>query len=152
MDPKNLDAWKRKGYALSRAKRYEDAIASYDRLIEMKHEDADVWARKGIAFDMLGRAEEATTCFNKAIELDPTDSYEWTVKGYKTEKDADGHHDMFVTYARASYARGDTVRMPQAGYYNDAIKYYDKAIESDTNNKIAQEGKNSVLNKQKQGW
>ena len=144
--------WTKKGYALSKLERYEEAIACFDKAIEMKYEVADSWMNKGIVFDRSGKVEEATECFSKATELDPTDSYEWTVKGYKTEKDADGHHQMFVHYVEKSYSEGKRVHMPRAADYDEAIKCYNKAIEIYPDNSVAAQGKEDVSKKQENGW
>ena len=152
LKPADVRAWAWKEMLSRLLERYEEAIACFDKAIEMKYEVADSWMNKGIVFDRSGKVEEATECFSKATELDPTDSYEWTVKGYKTEKGADGHHQMFVHYVKKSYSEGKSVHMPRAADYDEAIECYNKAIEIYPANSVAAQGKEDVSKKQKSGW
>ena len=49
----------------------EEAIASYNRALELNPDLAEAWISKGIALYRLGKFEEAIVCFEKAIELEP---------------------------------------------------------------------------------
>lgn len=46
--------------------RYEEALAYYDKALEIKPDERIVLNNKGIALDKLGRREEARACYNKA--------------------------------------------------------------------------------------
>lgn len=51
--------------------RYEDAVRSYDKALEIVPGNADVWAFKGITLEGgLGRQEEALKCWDTAKRLD----------------------------------------------------------------------------------
>lgn len=56
---------------------YEEAIATYDKAIELNPNDAVAYYNKGNALNKLKRYEEAIAAYDKAIELDPyyTDAY-----------------------------------------------------------------------------
>ena len=51
-------------------KRYEEALVSFDRALELDVNDKWAWASRGDALDTLKRFEEALESFDRAIELD----------------------------------------------------------------------------------
>ena len=59
------------GKRLYDARKYEEAIASFDKAIEIKPKFADVWSSKGDALRRLKKYEEAVASFDKAIEIKP---------------------------------------------------------------------------------
>jgi tetratricopeptide (TPR) repeat protein len=70
LKPDDPDVWRSKGIALSLLDRYDEAIASYNKAIELKQGDHLAWYVKGMALDNLGRYNEAIASYNKAIEID----------------------------------------------------------------------------------
>ncbi len=62
-------AWHRKGVALDKLGRYEEALQAYDKALELKPNDFNAWNRKGVALDKLGRYEEAQIAFKKYLNL-----------------------------------------------------------------------------------
>ena len=65
------------GKGLYDAGKYEEAIASFDKALEIKPKFADVWNSKGDALRGLKKYEEAVTSYDKAIEADPKDAIAW---------------------------------------------------------------------------
>lgn len=53
--------------------RYEDAIASFDKAIEIEPTHAFAWHDRGICLRALEKNEEALASLTKALELDPND-------------------------------------------------------------------------------
>jgi len=51
---------------LDKLERYEEALAYYDKALEIKPDERIVLNNQGIALDKLGRHEEARACYNKA--------------------------------------------------------------------------------------
>jgi len=68
-DLENLSALKYKAYSLYFLERFEDAIACYDRAIEIEPENPSHYAGKSKALDKLGRFEEARGCYKQAKKL-----------------------------------------------------------------------------------
>jgi PAS domain S-box-containing protein len=112
---KNQDAWYDRGVDLYyRQGRYEEALACFDRTIEMKEEHAGAWKGKGICLKELGRNEEALQCFVRAIALAPADPDCYYFRGETLEK--------------IGKARGD-VRC-----FEGAIKSFERVIDMDPEN------------------
>ena len=63
-------------------KRIEEAIACFDKAIEMDWRDSMVWNLKGFALYGLGRFDEAIARFDKSIEIDWGNAKEWTNNGF----------------------------------------------------------------------
>ncbi|NQV39129.1 MAG: tetratricopeptide repeat protein, partial [Nitrosopumilus sp.] len=68
-DPNDADVWNNKGDSLDSLGKYEEAITSYDKAIEIDPNDADVWNNKGDSMDSLGNNDEAKKCYDKSKEL-----------------------------------------------------------------------------------
>ena len=48
--------------------KYEEAVKSFDRAIEIKAQNETAWNRKGESLVALGKFEEALSAFDRAIE------------------------------------------------------------------------------------
>ena len=51
--------------------RHEEALASYDRAVELDPRYALVWFYRGNALAALGRHEAALASYDRAVELNP---------------------------------------------------------------------------------
>ncbi len=68
-----------KGYSLTELYRYDEAVETYDRALELHPDDAWIWARKGRTLRLLGDPETALETYNKALALFP--NYGWAYNG-----------------------------------------------------------------------
>jgi tetratricopeptide (TPR) repeat protein len=57
-----------KGVAFISSNKYEEAIQCFDKVIELKHDDAAVYFNKGRALLNLKSFKEAILAFDRAIE------------------------------------------------------------------------------------
>ncbi|MCY7282907.1 MAG: tetratricopeptide repeat protein, partial [Cyanobacteria bacterium CAN_BIN43] len=64
-------AWENRGLSLSALGRYEEAIASYDRSIAIKPDDASAFYNKACCYGLQNQVELAVDFLQQAIELDP---------------------------------------------------------------------------------
>jgi tetratricopeptide (TPR) repeat protein len=53
--------------------RYDQALAVFDRAIELDAADAGAFAGRGHTYLAMGRYDQALADFNRALELDPDD-------------------------------------------------------------------------------
>lgn len=66
-NPAYPPAWGMKGHALFELGQYDEAIACFDKSLEL-HPSALVWYRRGLCFQKKGEGCEALRCFGKAME------------------------------------------------------------------------------------
>jgi tetratricopeptide (TPR) repeat protein len=51
---------------------HEEAILMYQRVLELRPNDANTWTSLGTELVKVGRADEATACYNRALKADPS--------------------------------------------------------------------------------
>ena len=59
-----------RGVALTELERYDDAISSYEKAIEISPGYADAWYNKAELLKHKGQEDEAEKCFSKVKELE----------------------------------------------------------------------------------
>ena len=64
-----VSAFMDQGVALSKQRKYEEAIKAYDEAIKLDPTDPNIWNKKGAALEALGKTSEANVAFDKADEL-----------------------------------------------------------------------------------
>ncbi|OPY28637.1 MAG: lipoprotein NlpI [Methanobacterium sp. PtaU1.Bin242] len=69
------------GVTLGTLRRFEEAINSFKRALEIDPENDDAWNNKGTAFFNLSRYPEALESFNKALKINPENYSAWAGKG-----------------------------------------------------------------------
>ena len=69
-EPSASDYFNRAAQASGSAQ-YEEAIANYDKAIELDPQDSETYERRAVAKIQLGRDQEAIDDYNKMIELNP---------------------------------------------------------------------------------
>jgi tetratricopeptide (TPR) repeat protein len=76
----------------------EEAIANFDKVLEINPNDPDVWCSRGKALQELGRTEEAIANFKKAIEVKPDYHTAWSYPLNKSVT-VELHSDRGINYA-----------------------------------------------------
>jgi len=113
-----VDFWHKKGVSFSALKRYREAVACYDRVLEIDPRYTFAWIGKGVALDGLGQAKAAIECYDKALTIEPRDATAWSNKG---------------------------AALVDVGRQQEAINCYDKALAIDPGNMRAWSNKAGVL-------
>ena len=62
--------WYNRGVALTQLEKYDDAISSYDKAIEISPGYGDAWYNKAELLKHKGQDNEAEKCFNRVKELE----------------------------------------------------------------------------------
>jgi tetratricopeptide (TPR) repeat protein len=137
----NHEAWISTGIDLFEQERYEEAISSFDRAIEIKPDYHEIWYCRGCALRDLGRYEEAITSYDRAIEIKP-DKKSWYCRGCAL-RDL-GRYEEAITscdraisidpnYHDAWYLKG-IILCDGLGLYEESIINFDQAIKIDNDN------------------
>jgi serine/threonine protein kinase/tetratricopeptide (TPR) repeat protein len=71
----------KEGDTYYRARRYEEALAVYERVIQMDPRDARAYSNKGSALRKLKRYKEALEAYERALTIEPKSAFVWISKG-----------------------------------------------------------------------
>jgi len=151
---KELEAWElvNKGFSLGKLGKPQEAIACYDRAIEIDPGDALAWNNKGITLAMLGKDQEAIACYDRALEINPEKVDAWNNKGIALgnlgkDQEAIACYDRALEitpgYAMAWDGKGASLAM--LGKDQEAIVCYDRALEIDPGDAMAWNNKGVAL-------
>ena len=167
IDPKYVDAHNNRGFALSRAKKYDEAVVSFTHAIELNGKYVNAWNNRAQAHALAGRHDLAIADFTQAIELLPTaleyyqlraDSYLAVGKPELARQDLDHMEwsyelDALNRQLNADpkdpqnwVARGD--HLQQIARWEEAVTNYQEALKLDPQCIPAQVGQASVLSQQ----
>lgn len=126
----------KRGNALNRLRRWEEALADYDRVIELDPGYANAFCNRGAVLEKLQRLDEALASFDRAVELNPGDVLAYynrgsVLKAQQRLDEALASYDQAIAlrsdYAEAFINRGHVLNELQR--YAEAVSSYDKAIE-----------------------
>lgn len=93
------DDYVKQGDALYFEGRFEDAIESYDKAIEIDSNLFAAWVGKGKVLRTLQRYEEALIANNRSIDIQPDNPWGWFGKGF-TLKDLKRYEEALLAYER----------------------------------------------------
>lgn len=142
------------GRDFNASEKYNEAIAAYDKAIELDPDYAHAWNSRGISLRKLERYEEAIASYDKTIKLDPDDAHVWYNRGIsldelKRYEEAISSYDEAIEldsdYVDAWNNRG--VSLEKLERYEEALKSYDKAIELDPDYALAINNRKLLLDK-----
>ena len=153
-EPKNAAAYNNLGIALRQQGKLEEAIASYNRAIELEP-NAILYNNLGNALSKQGKLEEAIASYNRAIELNPNYATAYYNLG-NALYDQGKLEEAIVSYNRAieldpndAYAYNNLGNaLSDQGKLEEAITSYDRAIKIDPNHAYAYTGLGNVLYEQ----
>lgn len=128
--------WYNQGNKLRKLQRYEEAIASYERAIEIKSDYYEAWYYRSYLLYKLQRYEEAITSYDKVIQLNPEEADAWYNRGLILEtlqkpEGALASYDKVIEirsdFYQAWYTRG--IALEKLQQYEEAIASFDRAIQ-----------------------
>jgi tetratricopeptide (TPR) repeat protein len=122
--------WISRGLTLFTIERYEEAIASYNKALEIKPDYYEAWSNRGLTFFTIERYEEAIASYNKALEIKPDDYETWIDRGWALFS-LKRYEEAITSYNKALEIKID---FPMALYYKGfalfSLKRYEEAITS----------------------
>ena len=95
-----------------------EALAIYQKALELDDSDYEIWYNQGLAFRQLGRYEEAVVSFNKALELNPNDYEAWYDRG-NALGDLSKYEDAITSFDKSLQINPDK----HGAYYSKACAY-----------------------------
>jgi len=116
--------------------RYEDALSSYQKAIEIQPEYAQAWNGQAKVLYELNSYQEALLAYDKAIQIEPDYQDSWSGRGFVLNKlqrfqEAISSFDKALKLESEApkvwYGKGEA--LSNLKRYDEAIKSYDKAIE-----------------------
>ena len=129
-----------RGITLRKSGKYQHAIESYNKAIELNPQYADAYNNRGFAYEQLGNHQEAIKDYSKAIELDPQFAMAYNNRGNVYDDLGDYHHaisdynkaiELDPQFAMAYYNRGLSYHRKKQ--YDKALEDFNKAIILDPN-------------------
>lgn len=127
--------WVGLGDSLAGAGRYPEALASYERALEMDPAIAAAWDGRGDALTMTGSYEKAARSYDRALSIDPLSARTWYHKGNALAmllrfEEAVGCYDEAVridpAFAEAWNRKG--VVLNRLGRYQEALESFERAL------------------------
>ncbi|PSB41643.1 prenyltransferase [Cyanosarcina cf. burmensis CCALA 770] len=138
------EAWFNQGVRQALAGDFEEAIATYDKALNINPNNDLAWFGRGVALEKLGQYEEALATYDKALNINPNNNLAWFGRGvalvnlgrveeaiatYDKALDINPNNDL------AWYNRG--VALGKLGRIEEALASYDKALDINPNNDLA---------------
>jgi len=124
------------GAALSGQGKLQEAVASYDKAIQLKPDCAEGYNNRGNALKALGQLDEAMQTFDRAIQLKPDYAGAYSNRGSALKElgrldeavaSCDKAIQLKPDFALAHSNRGNA--LTQLGQLDEALKSYGKAIQ-----------------------
>ncbi len=131
------------GNILAAADDYEEALASYDKALEIKPDYHYIWYRRGEALRNLGRYEKAIASYDQALKVEPDYYYPWFTRDNALSnlgryEEAIASYDQALKVEPDSYAWAERVRaLYRLERYEEANASCNKILEIQPDNHLA---------------
>jgi tetratricopeptide (TPR) repeat protein len=149
---RSADYWLQQGYAQGDLGRYEDAVVSFAKAIELDPSRQEAWFSRSNVLAAAGRFQEATVSYQKAAELNPQDYQTWNNFGYVWHQIGD-YEQAIANYDKAIACKSDCApawnnrgfALSHLGLYDTAIACYDTALSINQNYAAAWHNRGNAL-------
>ncbi len=133
-----------RGETFLELKRYQDALAAYNRAVELKPEYTEAWNGQANSLLELKRYQDALEAYDKVIQLQPSYKEAWNGRG-KALDHLQRYEEAIASFDNAIkiqpnnleswHERGNVQIKRQQ--YSEAITSFDKAVKIQPNNSLA---------------
>jgi len=136
LEVKTDQAWYNLGIMLMTSGQFEEAIASFDKVLEVEPELYQVWYSRGNALERLGYHDEAISSYNKALQTKPEFHQAWHGRGVALDE-LKRHEEAIASYDKALEIQPNShelwnnrgIALGKLGNFKEAISSYDKALQ-----------------------
>jgi Tfp pilus assembly protein PilF len=134
VDPKHLNTLFRMGALYTKAKRFNEAIATWEQYIKATNSAPAAYNNLALCYEQAGRLNEAEETFKRGIERDPQSAtcrvnYGLMLARHDRIDDAIAQLRVSLSPAEVHYNLGSV--QEQLGRKDAARAYYEKALELD---------------------
>jgi len=152
LNPKNSEAWNRKGFVSHLCDKTCQAIECYDLSLKYNPKNAVAWNNKGGVYLGLEKLSDALLCFNEAVLIDPNYKIGWNNQGVTLRRMGNFREALESHEKALQLDNSDPLTLNQLGRinflladYSTAGSYFDKAIKIDPHHYQALYGKGVLL-------
>ena len=129
------------GNTLIQLQRYEEALATYEKAIDIKPDYPQALSGQGKALFQLKKYQESLTAYDKAIQIQPNYLEAWTNRGFVLVR-LKRYSEAIATVDKALQLKNDDPKIWQLkgdifiknNQYNDAVKAYEQGINFQADN------------------
>ncbi|MBW4646160.1 MAG: tetratricopeptide repeat protein [Goleter apudmare HA4340-LM2] len=126
----------KQGNTLFDLQRYQEALAVYEKAVNIRADYAQGWYGQGQTLDKLNQYQAALIAYDKAIQIQPDYLEAWSGRGFSLQK-MQRYQEAIASFEKALELKSDAPEVWQAkgqalsnlNQYENAIKSYDQAIE-----------------------
>jgi len=136
-EQKEMEAWEwnNKGLSLNRLGKLQEAIACYEKALEIDPLSAKAWYNKGCILSEIGKHQEAIDSYDQALKINPVDVKAWYNKAVVLAEQ-DKHLEAIDCYDQALKINpklaeawnNKGVKLAAISKDEEAIDCYDKAL------------------------
>ena len=134
MRPDYAEALYNRGITLHELKRFEEALASYDRALTLRPDYAEALSNRGLTLHELKRFEEALASYDRALTVRPDYAEALSNRGLtlhelKRFEEALASYDRALTCGRTMPRRSPIVAtLQELKRFEEALASYDRAL------------------------
>ncbi|NEO34430.1 MAG: tetratricopeptide repeat protein [Symploca sp. SIO3C6] len=130
-----VEGWFNQGNQQYRVKDWVGAVASYDKILEIKPDSYEAWYNKASALKSLRRYEKAVASYDQALELQPDSHFAWSNRGIAL-KNLGRLEEAIESYDKALKLKPDShftwskrgIALVSCGRLEEAVESYDQAL------------------------
>lgn len=128
--PSSAVAYNNKGIVFNTLGKYDDAVDSYKKAINLDQNYAEAWANLGVTYSSNNSTEEAIQAFSKSLSINQKQGWVWYAMGSAYYKLGD-YTDAISAYDNAiNLNKADANAWADKGYALFNIGNYEKAIQA----------------------
>ncbi|AFY36313.1 tetratricopeptide repeat protein [Calothrix sp. PCC 7507] len=124
------------GNTLFDLQRYQDALAVYEKAVDIRPDYAQGWYGQGKSLYELNKYKEALAAYDKAIQIQPEYLEAWSGRGFSL-KNLQRYQEAIASFDKALQLKNNYPEvwlakgqaLSNLNQYENAIKSYDKAID-----------------------
>ncbi|HEY9761787.1 MAG TPA: tetratricopeptide repeat protein [Trichocoleus sp.] len=145
-------AWIERGDELFNQNRYQEAIAAYEKVLQLQPSQDQIWFKQGLALEALGNCEAAVMAYDRVLQLRPQDYLAW-LKRAKALEALNRLEGALAAYDEVLRLQPDNywtwcdraLILEKLGRNEEAVAAYDRAVHLKPDFSLALERRKHML-------